>query len=608
MKRRGIEDYAVIGDGRSAALISRAGAVEWLCWPRFDSGALFASILDPVRGGLWRVSPSGTFRSTRRYVPDTNVLVTAFETPDGAVTLTDAMSIATEEHKRAHSMPDHELLRIARCERGSVELDVRFEPRPDFGRRPGVVIDRGALGLRLELGRELYTLRSSRPLEVREGAVVGRIVLRAGEELRLSLCHDCEAPAVLPPLEQSPERMERTAQWWRQWASRIQVTGPWRETIVRSALVLKLLIFAPSGALIAAPTTSLPERIGGDLNWDYRFCWLRDAAFTVRVLLDLGYREDAEAFVGWLLHSTRLTRPALSVLYDVHGRLPAEELVIEGLDGFLGSAPVRVNNAASTQLQLDVYGEVIDAAAQLYLRDGAPDGDTQVMLRDFGRFVCEHWREPDRGLWEPRTPPRHHTHSKVACWVALDRLLRLESAGKLEKLDRPRLEQERTEIAAEIDRRGWNGKYYTRTFGDAEADASALLMSLYDYLPPEHPRMRSTYRAVRSVLDAGPGLIHRNTVSREAGEGAFGICSAWVAEYLARGGGSLAEATSYLQTFAAYGNDLGLFAEEIDPRTGALLGNFPQAFTHLGLICAALSLIERARTEVPAVVRQELRP
>jgi GH15 family glucan-1,4-alpha-glucosidase len=609
---RSIGDYAIIGDGRSAALVSKSGAIDWLCWPRFDSASIFGAILDAERGGLWRICPSEAFRSTRNYASDTNILVTRFETSSGAVTLTDLMPIASEEDKRGRLLPEHVLLRSLECERGEVAMELRFEPRPDYGSLPK--LRSGPLGIRLERRGELFTLRSAAPLEVSNGRAIGRVTIRQGQRLGFILSYDSEAPAVLLPLECCSEEIERSAAWWRRWARKIRYNGPYRELVVRSALALKLLIFAPSGALVAAPTTSLPEKPWGDLNWDYRFCWLRDAAITVRCLIALGFREEASAFVGWLIHTTRLTRPELCVLYDVYGNLPKGEITLDHLAGFEGARPVRVRNAAASQLQLDVYGEVIDAASQLFSDQEPPDRETQRLLIDLGTFVCERWDWPDHGIWEPREAPRHHTHSRALCWVALDRLLSMHERGLIPKLPKTSFMEARQRIAFDIETRGWSSRLqtYTHTFGGTEVDAALLLLGWYGFRAPEDPRMRCTYRRIREVLDAGPGLLHRNTDSRDRGEGAFGACSGWVTEHLARGGGTLEQAEAYLERFSTYANDVGLFGEEIDPATGAALGNFPQAFTHVGLISAALAVAERERKErsrrPPPQGRQEVRP
>ena len=590
-----IGDHAVIGDGRSAALVARDGTIDWLCWPRFDSPAVLARLLDR-RGGAFATAPVGPFRVARRYLPGTNVLETRFAAPGAELTLLDCMPVAEEETSARALLPERELLRIARCERGEVELEVSLDARPGFGKAPRRWRDAGELGFQLRTGRELFVLRAEPRLALGpDGGVAGCVRLRAGQSARFSLTHATEAPAVLPPLgARAEEALARTVALWRAWAGRIHYQGPFREAVIRSALVLKLLAYAPSGAILAAATTSLPEQLGGALNWDYRYCWLRDASLTARALFGLGFDEEAQAFAGWLLHSTRLTRPALGVLYDVYGRPSPPERALD-LEGYAGSRPVRVGNAARGQLQLDVYGEVVDAAAQLVRRGIALDRETGRMLASFGRYVCEHWREPDEGIWEPRGGRHQQTYSKVLCWVALDRLLELQRGGHLVRADPQRLARERDRIRDAVEREGWSEELqsYTQTFGGREVDAALLRLSWYGYLPPSSPRMRSTARRVQQELGAGRGLLYRYRRAPAWREGAFGICGFWAAEHLALGGGSAEEAASRIEGLLAFANDVGLFAEEIDPDTGEALGNFPQAFTHLGLVNACLTLQDR---------------
>jgi GH15 family glucan-1,4-alpha-glucosidase len=591
-----IDDYGIIGDCRAAALVGRDGSLDWLCWPRFDSPAVFGALLDPA-AGRWRIAPTGPFRSERRYLPETNVLETRFHAAGGRLLLTDLMPVASEPDKHRMLLPDHEIVRLATCEAGEVELEVCFEPRPCFGRGPVRLRPFGALGLRVEIPGGVMVLRSEMPLPAPvEARVQARAHLRAGQSLCFSLVHADEWPLVLPPLgDWSRQAISRTAAWWRGWAGGITYRGPERENVVRSALVLKLLGHAPSGAVIAAPTTSLPERVGGDLNWDYRYCWLRDASLTVRALSGLGFQDEAEAFVSWLLHSTRLTRPALRVLYDVYGKRPPRERRLDHLAGYRGSRPVRVGNQAIAQLQLDVYGEVVDATAQL-ARDGyALDRETQRMLSGFGRFVCQHWGDADEGIWEPRSGRRHNTHSRLLCWATLDRLLALHQEGRLPKAPAGLFAEHRARIRGEIETRAWNPtlQSYAAVLDSDVLDASLLLLPWYGFAEASSPRMRKTYARVRDALGARDGLLYRYRTGDSPGEGAFGVCGFWGAEYLALGGGTVAEAQAVFQRLCRFSNDLGLFAEEIDPATGAGLGNFPQGFTHVGLINAALTLARR---------------
>jgi GH15 family glucan-1,4-alpha-glucosidase len=597
-----IQDYAIIGDSRSAALISREGSIDWLCWPRFDSASLFGALLDP-RAGHWRIAPTAPFTTERRYVDETNVLETRFQTETGTILSTDLMPVASEEEQRNLLLPEHEILRLIECEKGEIEVEIVFDCRPQYAERAARIHDAGAIGLRVETGYGLCTLRPSVPLNVlSDGRVYTRARLRAGETLDFSLTFSVEWPAVLPPLgERTREAIARSVTWWKRWASRLKYDGPGRNAVIRSALVLRLLFYAPSGAIVAAPTTSLPERVGGNLNWDYRYCWLRDAALTVRALFGLGCTEEAEAFVSWLLHSTRLTRPELRNLYDIYGNTPESERTLDHLGGYRSSQPVRVGNAATGQLQLDVYGEVIDAVTHFVCTNGTLDRDTRDMICAFGEYVCRNWQKPDEGIWETRSGRSHNTHSLVLCWTALDRLLELHSLGHLPQAPVSNFQKNREEIRRKIEEHAWNprlGSYAARLDGD-EVDASLLLLPWYGFDDASSYRMRQTYARIRERLGAGLGLLYRYRTGESPGEGAFGISSFWGAEYLALGGGSIEEAQEVFEALIGYANDLGLFAEEIDPETGDALGNFPQAFTHVGLINAALSLAKRLKGDNP---------
>jgi GH15 family glucan-1,4-alpha-glucosidase len=597
---RFIQDYGIIGDCRTAALVSRDGSIDWLCWPRFDSPSLFGAILDDA-AGCWRISPPAPFHTQRRYLPDTNILETTFRTSTGSVTLTDLMPVQAEADKQAALTPDHEIVRVIECTAGAVEIEMVLAPRPDYARSGVRFQEMGKLGLRMQTSAGLLTLRTDLPLDAPSGGTVrGRALLRAGQSIDCSLTLAHDWPAVIPPLgERSRAAIARSASWWRGWAAALIHQGPARDAVVRSALALKLMVHSPSGSVVAAPTTSLPERVGGDLNWDYRFCWLRDASLTVRALLGLGFDEEANGFVSWLLHSTSLTRPALRILYDVYGLPPRPEATLDHLRGFAGSQPVRIGNAAADQLQLDIYGEVIDATAQLARRSRVLDRDTQRMLRALGEYVCRSWRLPDEGIWEPRSGQRHNTHSRLLCWVALDRLLELHDRQLLSEGPFAMFAAERELIAAEIRARAWNSKLesYVAWLDGDQLDASLLLLAWYGFEPASSQRMVKTFAGIREHLGTADGLLYRYRTGESPGEGAFGVCGFWAVEYLALGGGTLEEAQALFRALCGRANDLGLFAEEIAPDTGDALGNFPQAFTHVGLINAAISLARRAGDE-----------
>lgn len=589
---RSIGDYGLIGNCRSAALVSREGSIDWLCWPRFDSPALFSRALDPG-GGFFRISPAPPFVARRTYLPRTNVLQTRFETTRGEALLVDCMPLHEAAGVR-HSQ--EELLRCVRCTAGEITLEAEFVPRARFGtRRPR--LKPSWMGVRAELGGRLLLLRGTHAIQCQGPDAWTRFTLKQGEQATWSLSWSEEAPAVLPATGDEAWRLvDRTAAFWRRWVQACQYRGPWREDVLRSALVLKALTFAPTGAMVAAPTTSLPEREGGGLNWDYRFCWLRDASFVSRALLALGHGDEAEAFADWMVHATRLTHPRLEVLYDVYGRRPPRERELHDYRGWKRSRPVRVGNAARDQLQLDVYGEVVDAVARTALQGAPPDRESGGLLVGLGRAVCRHWHEPDESIWEVRTGRAHHTFSKALCWTALDRLLMMARRGMLPNAPVALFARTARAIRRDVTTHGIDRTRdtFTAAYGKPVLDASLLLLPMYGFVPHDDPTMLSTWRAIRQRLSPRPGLLYRY---EDEQEGAFGICSFWAAHYLADGGGTLQEAWRWFEQTMAYRNDLGLFAEEVAPDTGEPLGNFPQAFTHVGLINAAISLERRARTE-----------
>ncbi len=585
----------MIGDCRSAALVSRTGSIDWLCWPRFDKPSIFAALLDREHGGHWRICPVVSTTIKRQYISDSNVLETHFTAPSGSATLTDVMPGASRNNIL---LPEHEIVRRVICTAGELEFEVELLPMANYGNRKLKICQCGVLGLRFVAGKGAYWLRTSVPLSVTEGGAHARFILRVGETVRFSLTYSEEAPAVLPPLDPSQDdRIDDSIRVWQQWGRHAAYDGAYRETVIRSALALKLLNYVPSGAIIAAPTTSLPERVGGDLNWDYRYCWLRDASFTIRALLELDYWDEAEDFLDWLLQTTRLTQPRLSIMYSVYGGKAPVERELTSLRGYRGSRPVRVGNAAREQLQLDVYGEVVDAAAQFAFHGGELDHDMRNALVGLGNFVTENWDQPDEGIWEPRSGRQNHTHSRLLCWTALDRLIRVCERGLLPGVPIDRYKRECNAIRREIEERAWNEKLqtYVSVLDSDQLDSSLLLLSWYGFEEAGSDRMRRTYHAVRQRLGTADGLLYRYDSAKS--EGTFAICSFWEAEYLALGGGSLAEAKQLFEHLLKYGNDLGLFSEEIDADSGRALGNFPQGFTHVGLIGAALSIDQREKGE-----------
>ncbi len=587
-----IGNYAVIGDCRTAALVSKAGSIDWLCLPHFSGPSVYAAILDPVRGGRFAIRPEGRFRSARRYVGPTAILETTFETSTGAARLTDVMPIA-EDAGTLHPM--RELLRIVEGVEGEIVLEVRWEPRPDYGRAAPRIRSRGALGWACTWSDELFLLYAESPLEFvsEERAVVGRIRVEAGRKVRFSLCYAKGDVGVVAPLSDAADhRLRATHAWWTDWSGRCTYNGPHREAVLRSAVTLKLMTFVLSGAVVAAPTTSLPEAVGAGRNWDYRYCWLRDAALTMRAFTGLGFEDEAASFLQWLLHATRLTWPELQVMYDVYGGTNLREEELDHLSGYRSSRPVRVGNGAHGQVQLDVYGGVVLAAFDFVEKGGHLQADEAKLLAGFGSTVCRKWREPDSGIWEIRGPKRHYTFSKVMCWTALDCLIRLHERGCLH-VDAAGFRRERDAIAQTVEVRGFNerlGSYVSELEGD-RVDAALLLMACLGYKEPDDARMRSTFDKIEERLGRC-GLLFRyedGVDGLPSREGAFGICSFWAVDNLARRG-DLDAAERAFDHVLSFANDVGLFAEEIDVETGAALGNFPQAFTHVGLINAAMAL------------------
>ena len=453
-------------------------------------------------------------------------------------------------------------------------------------------------------GRGAYWLRSSIPLGVGADGISASASLKKGDALQFSLTYTEESPAILPALgDRIAQAIERSIAWWTQWADRCKYKGRYREAVIRSALALKLLSYAPSGAVAAAATSSLPEIIGGSLNWDYRYCWLRDSSLTIRALLGLGYFDEADSFLTWLLHSTRLTQPQLRVLYTVFGQSTPRERQLPGLSGYRDSRPVRIGNGARDQLQLDIYGEVVEATAQYAQYLKRFDRMTEKVLIGFGKYVAHNWDRPDEGIWEPRSGRANHTHSRLMCWTALDRLLALSEKKALDGVPVELFTRERDRIRQQIEARAWNEdlQSYVSTLDGDGLDVTLLRIPWYGFEHADSYRMKQTYKKIWETLSAGPGLLYR--YGRNPHEGAFGICGFWAVEHLALGGGTLEEAYDMFEQLLKYQNELGLFSEEIDPQTGDALGNFPQAFTHIGLISAALTLEEQEKGKAPPAVQ-----
>lgn len=585
----GIADYALIGDTRSAALVSKNGSIDWLCWPRFDSASVFARILDRDHGGYFSIQPSVPFQSKRRYIEATNVLETTFTCENGIATLTDLMPVMREVDKFTRLAPLRQLLRRVEVTHGQVPFIATYAPRPDYA-RARVPLNAINDSIRLVHGPAVFHLRSDAPFQIEEATAVARFELSQGSRHDFALAFDDHSPAVIANIgDEATREIERTIDYWREWSAQLDYRGPHRDLVQRSVLTLKLMTYAPSGAIIAAPTTSLPECIGGIRNWDYRYCWLRDASFTAAALYDSGFETEGGAFVNWLCYSTQLTHPHLRVLYDVFGEPDLKESTLDHLAGYANSKPVRIGNDAREQLQLDIYGEVLGAIEE-YVRSGETltRGVRKVVL-NLANTVAKRWREPDSGIWEKRSTREHHTHGKVMCWSALDTAERLTGET--------RWRNEKEAIRRDVFARGFNRELnsFVSIFDGTEVDASLLYLSRVGFIDPNDPQMLSTIDLIRRRLARGV-LLYRYELSTEdglpPGEGAFLPCSFWLVESLALAG-KRDEAATMLQELLAYANDLGLFSEEIETTSSSFLGNFPQALTHIAFINAALCLHTR---------------
>jgi GH15 family glucan-1,4-alpha-glucosidase len=583
-----IGDYAAIGDGRTVALVARDGSIDWLCLPDLDSPSVFAAVLDADRGGRFALEPEIPAEIERRYLTDTNVLETTFTTGQGVVKVTDAMALPNSDLG-----PTRELIRRVDGLAGRVPMRWRVAPAfgygavaPRLGRRGGIPV--------AVAGPDALAVCSWEAGEAQldgEEAIFGRFEANESGSALIALCVAHQEPLVFPTREHVEARLEATTFYWRRWAGQRAYNGPWRGAVIRSALALKLLFHAPSGAIAAAASASLPEEIGGERNWDYRFCWVRDSAFTLDALLQLGCPSEAEAFFWWLLHASQLSHPRLQVLYRLNGGERAAERTLD-LHGYQGSRPVRVGNDAAAQRQLDIYGDLLQTALVYAEAGGRLDRETGRRLAEIADLVCRIWRQPDSGIWEVRSQPAHFTHSKMMCWVALDRALRLSAAGHLPSRHVSSWQRERRAIREFIETRCWSERLgsYTRQAGGKELDASLLLAVLFGYDAPDPGRLPATVDALWQNLGRGPLLSrYSGEDGLRGGEGAFLCCSFWLADALARIG-RVEEASELMEQLFGLASDVGLYAEEIDPDTGELLGNTPQGLVHLALIHAAASI------------------
>ncbi|HVJ92601.1 MAG TPA: glycoside hydrolase family 15 protein [Labilithrix sp.] len=588
MPDRRIADYALIGDLHTAALVHLDGSIDWLCLPRFDAPACFAALLGTKEHGRFRIAPScASPKITRRYRDGTLILETRFETPEGAVTLIDFMPVRNE-------IPD--VVRIIRGERGCVQMELELSPRFDYGATVPWIA-RVDAGVRAFGGPDALRLVTDLELDIAGDTIRSVFSVRQGDEVSMHLAW---APShePMPAVPEIPVTLEVTERTWRDWSTRCRFVGPYREAAVRSMITLKALTYEPTGAILAAPTTSLPEHFGGVRNWDYRYCWLRDATFALLALLESGYVEEARAFRKWLFRATAGKPSQVQIMYGIRGERRLDEIVIPWLGGFAGSLPVRTGNGAYAQFQLDVFGEVMDAMYQsAKQKQGLGPGEDEWHLeRVMMSFLERVWQEPDEGIWEVRGPRRHFTQSKVMAWVAVDRAVRaVETLGFDGPLDHWRAL--RAKIHEQVCREGYDPARgaFVQSYGSKLLDASLLTIPLVGFLPATDPRVTGTIEAVERELGSGPFVARYDTNSRvdglPPGDSAFLLCSFWLVDCLFMIG-RRNEARERLEQLLAVRNDVGLLSESYDVTHRQLSGNFPQAFSHIGLVNSA-RLFER---------------
>jgi alpha,alpha-trehalase len=576
-----VRDYALVGDMRTAALVGRDGSVDWLCLPRFDSPAALGRLVDARQGGFLQIAPRGAYGVSRRYAGDSALLETEFETARGRVRLTDFMPVDTGSQ-------GPQLLRLVEGLAGDVELDVVLRPGLDFARSTP----------RLRVSDELVeTWDGTQALGLRaparfvpgpEGHLTARFSVRAGQRRWVCLTSGADRAEVPPTDARAEAAREATRAFWTNWVAMGDYAGHHAPMLRRSAVTLKLLIHAPSGSFVAAPTTSLPECACGSRNWDYRYVWLRDSAWVMNALMSLGYQQEAERFLGWL-ESLRLDVEPPRVLYRVDGQQPEPEQCLHHLEGHQGARPVRVGNGADGQVQLDIFGDVITAAFLFFQTAGETHPmrpSAWRMVRALATQAARRWHERDQGLWEQRCTPRHYVSSKLMCWVAVDRALRLSQRYGLDGGPLGEWAEARDSLREVLETHGFNPRVgaFTHALGESSLDASVLLLSTHGFLPASDPRVRSTVARVREQLAQG-ALVHRYTHpdGLPGKEGAFLTCGFWLVNALALEG-RLDEAQAHYEQLLGFANDVGLFAEELDPETGEFLGNFPQGLTHLALL------------------------
>lgn len=589
-----IEDYALIGDCHTAALVSKEGSIDWLCLPRFDSAACFTAILGDKKHGRWKIAPVGKVRAVhRRYREGTLILETTFVTDDGEATIIDFMPIVGQ---------DPDLVRIVEGRKGKVKMKSELILRFDYGSMVPWVrkIDRGITAI---AGPDTVEVRADIPMRGKDFSTIGDFEVSEGQKVNFDL--SWHSSILEPTREKNHERqLKDTEKWWCDWSKKCTYNGPYREAVLRSLITLKGLTYAPSGGIVAAPTTSLPEALGSVRNWDYRFCWLRDATFTLISLLNCGYEEEAKAWRTWLLRAIAGNPEQISIMYSITGKRRLPEHTLDWLPGYEGSRPVRTGNAAYSQFQLDVFGEVADMLYQ-YRRSEIERGPMDKVEWNLEKKILEYlekvWQKADEGIWEVRGPKRHFTHSKVMCWVAFDRAVRsvehFKVTGPVDKWRKLR-----DQIHDEVCREGFSSakNSFTQSYGDDALDAALLMMPLVGFLPSNDPRVKGTVTAIERELVSPEGFVARYLTKESLdglpeGEATFLPCTFWLADNYALQG-RCQEAVNLFEKLLAIRNDVGLLAEEYDSRLKRQLGNFPQAFTHIGLVNTALYLL-RAQSD-----------
>ena len=580
-----IEDYALIGDCKSAALVGSDGSIDWLCWPRFNSAACFAALLGTPENGRWLIAPTlAPLAVKRRYRPGALVLETEFQTETGRAAILDFMPPADGA----------DLVRIVMGRSGRVDFRTEYVARFNYGSTVPWVRRLYDGAISAVAGPERLVLRSQIALYGEDLKTVGEFTVENGQSVAFVLSYG--ASFQVPPSAIDPfESLERTETFWREWSDRCPDVGPWTEVVKRSLITLKALTYAPTGGIVAAATTSLPEQLGGVRNWDYRYCWLRDATFTILALMKLGYHDEARAWRDWLVRAIAGSPHQVQIMYGVGGERWLPELLLPWLKGYANSSPVRIGNAASDQMQIDVFGEIADAMFQSLKAGMDPPERGRTLRPLILDYLAEAWRQPDEGIWEVRGGPQHFVHSKVMAWVAFDRAANDVEAQAFHEPGR-RWREIADEIHAEVCERGFDRdlKSFVQSYGAKRLDASLLLIPLVGFLPADDPRIRGTLRAIESKLVFNDEFVLRYEPDNSSdglppGEGAFLACSFWLVDnYILQG--RYQDAQRLFERLLARCNDVGLLAEELDPASGRMLGNFPQAYSHVGLINCALNL------------------